>query len=193
METIQSLDQLHKKLNKNQKVYLLLYKSGSGLNECALNNVKEAAQNMKNVALFSADVLQVRDIHPHYGIDSVPSLVEIDRDTMYNIIRGCNTVSFYKNVFEKGISQTTFAEGYKSQPRVTLYTTPTCPYCVTMKNYLKAHNIYYTDIDVSKDQNAAQDMFRKSGRQGVPQADINGEMVVGFDKTTINRLLDIKG
>lgn len=47
-------------------------------------------------------------------------------------------------------------------------------------------------MSVSKDQNAAEKMRRKSGQQGVPQNDINVEMIVGFDKARINRLLNIQ-
>jgi glutaredoxin len=38
----------------------------------------------------------------------------------------------------------------------------------------------------------AEEMVRRSGQQGVPQTDINGEIIVGFDKARINRLLDIQ-
>ena len=50
----------------------------------------------------------------------------------------------------------------------------------------------YSEINVSKDQNAAEAMVRKSGQQGVPQTDINGTMVIGFDKVKINKLLGIQ-
>jgi hypothetical protein len=45
---------------------------------------------------------------------------------------------------------------------------------------------------VASDQSAAQSMVSKSGQQGVPQTEINGEMVIGFDQTKLNRLLDLK-
>jgi len=45
---------------------------------------------------------------------------------------------------------------------------------------------------VSKDQKAAEAMVRKSGQLGVPQTEINGQMIVGFDRDRINRLLEIK-
>ena len=48
-------------------------------------------------------------------------------------------------------------------------------------------------MDVSKDQSAAERMVQKSGQQGVPQTEINGRMIVGFDKTKINQLLEIEG
>lgn len=75
---------------------------------------------------------------------------------------------------------------------VKVYSTPTCAYCVTLKGYLKSHNIQFEDIDVSKDQQLAQDMIAKSGQMGVPVVDIDGQIVVGFDKERICKLLDIK-
>lgn len=75
---------------------------------------------------------------------------------------------------------------------VKVYSTPVCPYCVTLKGYLKSHNIQFEDIDVSKDQQAAQDMIAKSGQMGVPVVDIDGQIVVGFDKEKINQLLKIE-
>lgn len=75
---------------------------------------------------------------------------------------------------------------------VKVYSTPTCPYCVTLKEYLKEHNIEFEDIDVSADAKALDEMVEKSGQMGVPVADINGEVIVGFDKEKINKALGIK-
>ena len=61
-----------------------------------------------------------------------------------------------------------------------------------MKNYLRKHGIRYSEIDVASDQNAAQNMVSKSGQQGVPQTEVNGEMVIGFDQAKLNRLLEIQ-
>lgn len=75
---------------------------------------------------------------------------------------------------------------------IKVYSTPTCPYCITLKQFLKEHNIEFEDIDVSQDQNALEEMVKKSGQLGVPVIDINGEIVVGFDKERIVRLLGLQ-
>ncbi|MEZ4999996.1 MAG: glutaredoxin domain-containing protein [Bacteroidales bacterium] len=77
------------------------------------------------------------------------------------------------------------------QKRVTVYSTPTCSWCNTLKTYLKDNHIIFRDIDVSTDQKAAAEMVRRSGQQGVPQTDINGTMIVGFDRARIDRMLEI--
>jgi len=74
---------------------------------------------------------------------------------------------------------------------IRVYSTPTCPYCVTLKNFLKENNIQFDDIDVSQDEVAAKEMIDKSGQMGVPVIDIHGEMIIGFDQERIKKLLKI--
>ena len=76
--------------------------------------------------------------------------------------------------------------------KVTVYSTPTCPYCHMAKAFLKEHKVQFTDYDVSQDEGKAREMIEKSGQQGVPVIDIGGEIVVGFDKPRIKELLGIK-
>tara|TARA_Y100000310_G_scaffold303601_1_gene342093 strand:+ start:1027 stop:1266 length:240 start_codon:yes stop_codon:yes gene_type:complete len=77
--------------------------------------------------------------------------------------------------------------------KVKVYSTPTCPFCVKAKEFLKEHNIDFENIDVSKNQEAAKEMVDKSGQMGVPVIDIDGEIIVGFDVEKIKKALDIKG
>jgi len=73
-----------------------------------------------------------------------------------------------------------------------VYSTPSCSWCNTLKAYLKQNNIAFIEIDVSRDQKAADELVKRSGQMGVPQTDINGEIIVGFDKPRISRLLGLK-
>lgn len=68
---------------------------------------------------------------------------------------------------------------------VTVYSTQTCPWCMKLKTWMKQKGIAYKDIDVSADQDAAQKMIEKSGQMGVPQTEINGRMIVGFNPEAI--------
>jgi len=77
--------------------------------------------------------------------------------------------------------------------KVKVFSTPSCPYCVTLKEFLKEHNIEFEDIDVSQDKIASDEMIEKSGQMGVPVIEIDGEIVVGFDKEKITKLLNIQG
>lgn len=77
-------------------------------------------------------------------------------------------------------------------PNVIVFSTPTCPWCTKVKNYLREKRVAFKNVDVSKDVAAQKEMVRKSGQMGVPQLWINGRVVVGFDKVKINSLLNIK-
>jgi glutaredoxin-like YruB-family protein len=80
----------------------------------------------------------------------------------------------------------------KIQPKVVVFSTPTCSYCNMAKSYFREKGIKFTDIDVSRDQAAARDMVRRSGQMGVPVIDIGGKIVVGFNRPQVNTLLGIK-
>ncbi|MGC9469678.1 MAG: glutaredoxin family protein [Anaerolineae bacterium] len=82
-------------------------------------------------------------------------------------------------------------EAGKRQPRVVVFSTPTCPHCRSAKRYLKSKGIRFTDVDVSRDSRAAKDMVRISGQQGVPVITISGRPIVGFDRQKIDRLLGL--
>lgn len=77
-------------------------------------------------------------------------------------------------------------------PSVTVYSTPTCPYCVMAKQYLSARNVKYTDVDVSQDQAAGMRMVQQTGETGVPQININGNWILGFDRPAIDKALGLK-
>jgi glutaredoxin-like YruB-family protein len=79
----------------------------------------------------------------------------------------------------------------KKQPRIIVFSTPTCSFCTKAKKYFREQRIKFRDIDVSRDSAAARDMVRRSGQSGVPVIDINGKIIVGFDVPKINKLLGI--
>jgi glutaredoxin 3 len=77
------------------------------------------------------------------------------------------------------------------QPRVIVFSTPTCSFCNMAKKYFREKGIRFRDVDVSRDAVAARDMVRRSGQSGVPVIDIGGRIIVGFDRPKINKLLGI--
>jgi glutaredoxin-like YruB-family protein len=190
VESIKSFGELKEKIKNAPRSYLLLFKAGSEQSECAKSNVEAVAEKNADVKIFMADVQQVRDIHGNYKITTVPALVEFDEGEYRNTFKGCHQRDFYQTLLDHIIFEAKAAE--RPQKKVTVYTTPSCPWCTTLKTYLRKNGIRFTDIDVSRDQNAAQDMVSKSGQQGVPQTDINGQMVIGFDQKKLNQLLEIK-
>ena len=74
---------------------------------------------------------------------------------------------------------------------INIYSTPTCPYCHMVKDYLKGKGIEFNDYNVAEDQTKAQEMVEKSGQMGVPVVEIDSNIIVGFDKPEIDRLLNL--
>jgi glutaredoxin-like YruB-family protein len=77
------------------------------------------------------------------------------------------------------------------EKKVRIYSTPTCPWCIRAKQFLKENNIIFEDLDVSVDQSASEEMIRKSGQMGVPVLDIDDQIIIGFDKEKIKQVLGI--
>jgi len=77
-------------------------------------------------------------------------------------------------------------------PKIRVFSTPACPYCVTLKEFLKENNIEFEDINVAEDAQAREEMINRTNQMGVPVIDIDGEIVIGFDKEKISNLLGIK-
>ncbi len=80
----------------------------------------------------------------------------------------------------------------KNKPimNITVYSTPTCPYCKLAKEYLREKGIAFNDIDVSSDPAAANEMVKKSGQMGVPVIDIGGTVIVGWNKASLEEAIE---
>lgn len=76
--------------------------------------------------------------------------------------------------------------------KIKVYTTPTCPYCHHVKDFLKEKGVEFEEVDVSKSHEAAKGMIKKSNSMSVPQIEINGKMIVGFDKAALEKELTKK-
>lgn len=72
---------------------------------------------------------------------------------------------------------------------ITIYTTPTCAFCHAAKQYFKSKGAEYREVDLSHEPNAAQILLDKSGQLGVPVIDIDGQIIVGFDRNRIDLML----
>jgi glutaredoxin 3 len=83
-------------------------------------------------------------------------------------------------------------EKTKTAPRIIVFSTPSCGWCRKVKSYLKEKGFRFRDVDISKDSRAAQDVVRKTGQTGVPVILINNRPIVGFNKTEIDRILNIR-
>ena len=75
--------------------------------------------------------------------------------------------------------------------KVKIYSTSTCPWCMKAKEFFKANNVKYEEDNVGTDEKARNEMFEKSGQFGVPVIDVNGTIIVGYDKEALKKALGI--
>jgi glutaredoxin len=59
-----------------------------------------------------------------------------------------------------------------------------------VKEFLKQHGVEFEDVNVQENQEAAKEMIQKSGQSGVPVIEVNGKIIVGFDK---EKLIEVLG
>ena len=188
---IHSYAELEKALQGTEKSFLLIHKKGTEQSDCALKNLQRIKAET-DFPLYTVDVTRVYDVHPRFGIRTAPSLVLLSHGQIVNIFKGCQTPGYYEAILSgkgMGIYQ---SEQAKKSRKVVVYTTPTCTWCNTLKTYLKKNLVPFREVNVAADSAQLEAMVRKSGQQGVPQTEIDGQMIVGFDKSRINQLLQIQ-
>lgn len=72
---------------------------------------------------------------------------------------------------------------------IKVYTTNTCPYCTMMKNFLNEKELPFEEVNVQQDPIAADRLVKATGEMGVPQTEINGQWVLGFDPEKVMQLV----
>ena len=75
--------------------------------------------------------------------------------------------------------------------KVKIYSTSTCPWCMKTKEFFKANNVKYEEVNVGTDEKARNEMFEKSGQFGVPVTDVNGTIIIGYDKEALKKALSL--
>ncbi|MBU5557919.1 MAG: glutaredoxin family protein [Candidatus Aenigmatarchaeota archaeon] len=77
-------------------------------------------------------------------------------------------------------------------PKVRIYTTTSCPYCTMAKDFLKKNKVLFEEINIEKDHKLAREIVEKTGQTGVPVIEIDGKIILGFDKAALKKALKIK-
>ena len=171
---------------------ILFYTDSSEKSKEALVVLDSFHEKHPDVGLFRVNASKVKDIHPIYGIDSVPTLLTLRKGQPAEHILGIQSEDDYSRLLS-GTKHVPKREGKGQRLKVMVYTSDSCPWCGRAKSYLRKNSIPFTEVNVSRNSSAAQDIFRRSGQMGTPQIDINGHIVVGFDQPKIDRFLGIKG
>ena len=187
-QSVTSLNDFQNQLERQPDLFLLIYKQGSEQSDCAVSNL-ENLKNEPTQPVLSVNVAEVRDVHPAYHITTAPVIIEFKNQKPVRQLKGCHKAEALESFFAPSAAQTD--EDGKKSKQVIVYTTPTCSWCRTLKDYLRNNQVPSREIDVTKDEKAATEMVRRSGQQGVPQSLIDGQIIVGFDRNKINTLLGI--
>ena len=125
METVSSYSDFLEKVHNRDRYFLLLYKSVGEQSRCALNNLEIIAGNdISEIPLYKADVGSVRDIHSHYGVTSVPSLLIFEDGNFTNVIKGCQESEYYLALLRSAVFQAKAKADGKTTKQVTVYSTP---------------------------------------------------------------------
>ncbi len=142
------------------------------------------------------------DVASRYRISGIPTVAIFRNGKLVNQMVGVRPEQAYRKALESALESatataatasagTTKTKANPAKHSVTVFSTPTCPWCSRLKSYLREQQVAFKDVDVSRDAIAAQEMMRRSGQMGVPQAWIDGQVVVGFDRKRVDALLGL--
>ena len=161
----------------------------------AIENVAQAFEGRARVGKLNVDE------HPQtaarYHISGIPTVALFHHGRLITTFMGVRPEPFYRRAIEAALQPTpapvgnTVAPAKPNRHSVTVFSTPTCPWCARLKAYLQQRHIAFKEVDVSRDERAARDMVSRSGQMGVPQAWIDGQVVVGFDRKRVDELLGL--
>lgn len=166
---------------------VLFYKNDSSLSMETVQVLEQMKQESPEIPICAINVAEVKDIHPRYQVTSVPTVLAFRHHKPAEVIKGRQGLGYYKKLLREFHAELP-ADNAKAN-RVTVYTTPTCHYCTAVKSYLKEKSVAFKEVNIAADPSAAQSLMARTGQQGVPQIDINGNWVVGFNRPELNRLL----
>ena len=194
IEEIQNKMDLDKLKKDNEALLIIIfYADSSEKSKKALNALKIVKDENAKAPIFGVNVSKVRDIHPVYGVNTVPTVLVLKEGKISNIIYGVQNKQHYEALLYDTPAFISIEKKEKKHHRVVVYTSPTCSWCRTVKVYLKKNRIVFREVDISRDEKAAQELMRRSGQMGVPQTDIDGRVIVGFDKSKLDAILGIAG
>ena len=183
---LQGVKQKHKEF-----LILVFYVDFSSNAKRALVELENFSKEQKEVPVYVIDVEKVKGIHKQFEVENVPTVLALREGKVIQRIEGVESARFYSRMFAGTGSSLYKSTGKTISHRVVVYSGSGCPACGTAKAYLRKRGINFQTIDITHDQHAAERLVRRSGQMAVPQIDIDGHLVVGFDQAKIDRLLSI--
>ncbi len=180
-----------KQVQEKNKDFLVLgfYGGFSQAAKRALNELEQFSKENEKVPIYMVDVEKVKGVHKQFGVKNVPTVLALKEGKVTRSVEGVESARFYANVFLGAQYSRYRADGKEVSHRVVVYTGPGCPACGAAKSYLRRIGVHFREIDVSANQNEARKLVQRSKQMAVPQIDIDGHLIVGFDKPKIDALL----
>ena len=188
VEWIKSKNHFDELIEKHKEfLVMFFYADFSSPAKRALSELEEFGKENKDVPIVAIDVVKVKGIHKNFKVSNVPTFLTIKKGKVFWRVEGVESAQLYDRLLSDMPSRRG-KKGGKSH-RVVVYSGAGCPACGTAKAYLRSRGVNFREIDVSRDRHAAERLMQRSGQMAVPQIDIDGHLIVGFDKTRIDRLI----
>jgi len=185
-------DEAHfEKLGNEHKEFLVLafYGEFSESSKRALSELEKFSADNEKTEVCVVDVARVKGLHKKFGVDKVPTVLILQQGKITHRIGGVQSARFYERIASGAQPARRKKDGAVTPRRVVVYSGPGCPACAGVKSYLRRRGVPFREIDIGKDRRAAEKLMKRSGQMAVPQVDINGRLVVGFDRSKLDRLL----
>jgi len=168
---------------------LIFYADFSSTAKRARTELEKFSQENKEVPVYGIDVEKVKGVHKQFGVKNVPTVVAIKKGKRSWLIEGVESAQLYSRILSETNALPSKGGKKGAFHRVIVYSGSGCPACGTAKSYLRRNGVHFREIDISRDPHAAERLVQRSGQMAVPQIDIDGHLVVGFDQIKIDRLL----
>jgi glutaredoxin-like YruB-family protein len=158
----------------------------------ALAELEGFSKEQDHVPVYVVDVQEVSGLHKELAVERVPTVLAIEKGKVTRSVEGVQSARFYAVHFAGARASRGQGTGAAARRSVVVYSGPGCPACGQLKTYLRRSGVAFREVDISRDAHAADRIARRSGQMAVPQTDINGRLVVGFDRAALDRLLGLK-
>lgn len=184
----------HKHLGEVQEKHkgfliVLFYANFSSASKRALAELEQFSKENEELPVYVIDVEKVKGVHKQFGVENVPTVLAIRKGKVAQRLEGVESAQFYARIFSRAHPSRYKTGKSMVSHRVIVYSGPGCPACGTAKAYLRRLGVSFREVNIARDQHAAQSLVRRSGQMAVPQIDIDGHLVVGFDQAKIDRIL----
>jgi glutaredoxin-like YruB-family protein len=190
IQWIKDKDHLEEVQRKHREfLVVFFYGDFSSASKRALAELEQFSKEDGKAPVYGIDVEKVKGVHKQFGVERVPTVVALRRGKVIQQLEGVESAGFYARILS-GARPSQYKAGKGTAPRrVIVYSGPGCPACGSAKTYLRRLGISFREVDIARDRNAAQSLVRRSGQMAVPQIDIDGHLIVGFDRAEIDRII----